>query len=154
MDQKVVLPKFNVPGLRAHWMTRALWAVGALVVAQAVVFGVILTRRESSPATPGPLQATALPTSALPAPAATTPAATSAPPVPVPVAAAAAPTAPTPAAPALATESPARKARGAHHRSVAHHARRGGGRSVAAAGATRKSAAKSDELDDLLKRFK
>jgi hypothetical protein len=149
MDQKVVLPKFNVPGLRAHWMTRALWAVGALVVAQAVVFGVILTRRESSPATPGPLQATALP-----APAATTPAATSAPTVPVPVAAAAAPTAPTPTAPAVATESPARKARGAHHRSLAHHARRGGGRSVAAAGATRKSAAKSDELDDLLKRFK
>jgi hypothetical protein len=64
-----------------------------------------------------------------------------------------------PSAPAaeVATAAPARKVRGAHHRSLAHHARRGGGRVVAAAGsagAGRKPSAKSDDLDDLLKRFK
>jgi hypothetical protein len=157
MDQKVVLPKFNVPGLRPHWMTRALWGVGALVIAQAAVLGVVLVKRNGTP------EAAAAVPAALSAPLATPPATAAG--AQTAARAQAAPEAtPAPAAAAPASASPATaevnaplapRGRGFHHRGVAKHARRGGGRAVAAAGATRKPTGKSaDELDDLLKRFK
>src|SRR3954452_22044222 len=75
MSEKVVLPKFNVPGLRPHWMILALWGVGGLVVVQAAVFVVIAWRHHTAhAATAAPAPATAaVPTAPAPSSAAAEP---------------------------------------------------------------------------------
>src|SRR4051794_29965239 len=95
MSEKVVLPKFNVLGLRPHWMILALGGGGGLVVAQGAVSGVFAGRPHPAPAAtaaPAPAPA-AVPTAPAPSSAAAEPSRRGLPP-PTAVLPAARPTAP------------------------------------------------------------
>jgi hypothetical protein len=149
MSEKVVLPKFNVPGLRPHWMVMALWGVGGLVVIQAVVFAVIAWRHQGA-------EAAAAAASAPPAVAAA-PAAR----VPDPVAAPA--VAPSAAAikgaglpaPGAAVATPPRRAAVARH--AGRHAVGSKAKPMARVSTTKRSrptALRNEELDELLRKFK
>jgi hypothetical protein len=152
MNQRLILPKFNLPGRRPHWMIIALWGVAGLVVLQMGVFATMAWRHQGARAvaveTVAP-QAAQAPAAALPL----------APPAPVAAArvAMAAVPADTASDPAPGV-SPRRRGRG--HQVVRHPARvsrsrPGTGRALARTGIPKASApAKTDEIDELLMRFK
>jgi hypothetical protein len=143
-QEKIVLPKFTVPG-QTNWVKWALVGVGGMVALSVVAFGVALSKRNAADAT-----AAATPKSA------EVPLAPSATPRPVnqPSArlAAAVPTDPAPAA----EEAPAPRVKASSHRPRRAH---GGHKTLAKAGSgssasTSSKSGKSDPLDDILKRFK
>jgi hypothetical protein len=151
MSERVVLPKFRVPGRRPHWMVLALWGVAGLVAIQVAVFAVIAWKhQEPAPdpvAQPAPQLAASLPAAA-PATPAIRPA-----PAPTATSVAARPTMTggMPAPAAMAMDS------GRHHRARPRAASQGGGgKSPSRAGVAAKStpAGKPDALDELLKKFK
>jgi type IV secretory pathway VirB10-like protein len=151
MREKVVLPKFRVPGMRSHWAMRLLWIVGGLVLVQMGVFALIIMRQPGAEASDAiapraPVAASspaAAPAKALaqdPAkPSAKTP---EAPPA-------------TPTATASASDAPVRGKRLRRH--SYRHARRSSaasGKALAKAGGPSKKSKKPDAVDELLKRFK
>jgi hypothetical protein len=153
MREKVVLPKFRVPGMRSHWAMRALWIVGGLVLVQMGVFALIIMKQ------PGAEAADA--TAAAPI-AAASPAAASAPGAKALVQDPANPSVKTPEAPpsaptatASASDAPVRGKRLRRH--SYRHARRSSaasGKVLAKAGGPSKKSKKPDAIDELLKRFK
>jgi len=151
MSEKVVLPKFRLPGRRPHWMVMVLWGVGALVLVQVAVLAALALRH--------PDEAAAAPVATTPSPAAAAAPATASTPAPAPAVASAA------AAPTTATGSrvltggmPAPTAplpdRAVAKRPVHHHSRHGTpARTLARAGRP-EAPSKPDALDELLKKFK
>jgi hypothetical protein len=139
-QEKLVLPKFTMPGQR-NWMAWALASVGGLVVVSLIVFGVVVWKNKTQPQ----------PLAHLPAQTLEAPLAAAARPVPAPqpkaaLAAAAA------TAPDVAKEVAPAKSTKAHR---AHHSR-GSGKALARAGASShtRSSGKPDAIDELLKKFK
>jgi hypothetical protein len=150
MREKVVLPKFRVPGMRSHWAMRALWIVGGLVLVQMGVFALIIMRQ------PGAEAADVSAANAAPAApvTASAPAATETAPAPVTAKPAGKP-AEAPAATASAESAPLKGKRFRRH--SYRHARRSSAASakvLAKAGGPAKQSKKTDAIDELLKRFK
>jgi hypothetical protein len=138
-EEKIVLPKFTVPGQR-NWTKWALVGVGGLIAVNLIVFGLVLMNRSGTkPAAVGPVHAEV-------------PAATPAAPARAPSAAAAVAT----SAPAGATTAEGAPAKAANKASARRSRHGHGNRALAKAssGRTKSSAAggKSDPIDELLKR--
>jgi hypothetical protein len=156
MSEKVVLPKFRLPGRRPHWMVMVLWGVGALVVVQVAVLAALALQRHPDEAAAAPAATTTAPAAAAAHATASTPA-----PAPAVASTAAAPTTapgsrvltggmPAPTAP-LADGAVAR--RPVHHRSHHEHGHGAPARTLAKAGRP-EAPSKPDALDELLKKFK
>jgi hypothetical protein len=136
-EEKLVLPKFTVPGQR-NWVKWALVGVSGLVVLNVIVFAVVVMNRSGAKATAvAPVQAQA------PRPLAAVPPATTQ--APVVAAAATSTVTEAPAAQAPAKKASSRRAR--HGRSLAKAS--SGGRTRTASSS---SGGKSDAIDELLKR--
>jgi hypothetical protein len=140
-EEKIVLPKFTMPGQR-NWVVYALAGVGGLVVVSVIMFAVVVSKGGAVPSA-----------AAARANVAEAPLAASAMPVPVaqPKAIALAAVAPT-SPPDVAKEaSPAKPVRSSSHRP--HHGRT---KALAKAGSAggHPHSWKPDALDELLKRFK
>jgi hypothetical protein len=141
MSEKVVLPKFRVPGRGPHWMVMALWGVAGLVVIQVAVFAIIAWNHQSAPAAP-PQVASSAPASA---PVVAAPAVTAAP-------VASRPTTMTGGMPAPHA-LPVGSAR--HHRVRQHGSAGRSDKTLARAGVGKSpESSKNDALDDLLRKFK
>lgn len=145
MSEKVVLPKFRVPGRRPHWLVLVLWGVGALVVIQVAVLAALTLRHRdeaaAAPAAPPSGATAAAPAAAPAAVASTAPASPKAVGGQVLTGGMPAPTAPLP--------EPAVARRPVRHRS--HHA--APARALARGGRS-DAPSKPDALDELLKKFK
>jgi hypothetical protein len=146
MSEKLVLPKFHIPRRGPHWMVMALCGVAGLVVIQIGIFAVIAWRRQGDQAIAvrEPARAPGTEQTAQVVPAVTTPV-----------------TAPVPTArPTMTggmpppTAVPTKKV-ASHHR-IRSHASGRGGKTLAKTGVAKRESppAKSDELDDLLRKFK
>jgi hypothetical protein len=155
MNQRLVLPKFSLPGHRPHWMMIALWAVVGLVVVQVGVFATMALRHQGARTVAVEAvasQAAQVPVAALPPSLAA--------PAPPPLTMAAVPAEPgvQPATDRAPAVSPRRRARGhhfIHHAPRVSRARPPTGKAVARTGIRKSSPpAKTDEIDELLMRFK
>lgn len=145
-QEKIVLPKFTVPG-QTNWVKWALVGVGGLVALSVVALGVALSQRKAPDAT-----AAAAP-KAVEAPLA--PSATPRP-VPKPSATLAATATPAPDTAQAADEAPAKKP-ASHRPRRAHSSHKTLARASSSNNSSARSSAaagKSDPLDDILKRFK
>ena len=146
MSEKLVLPKFHIPRRGPHWMVMALCGVAGLVVIQIGVFAVIAWRHQGDQpvAMPEPARAPVAEQVAPVVPAVTPPVA-----APVPTAR---PTMTGGMPPPTAVPT---KRVASHHR-IRPHASGRGGKALAKTGVAKHESApaKSDELDDLLRKFK
>jgi hypothetical protein len=137
-QEKLVLPKFTVPGQR-NWMPLALAGVGGLVVVSVIAFGTVVWKNKNAPvAAAAPVSAKVAEATPAPAPAAAA--------QPRQALAAMA----TPPADVAKGEAPAVRPAKAHR---SHHAH---GSKLARAGAAphARSSGKNDAIDELLKKFK
>jgi hypothetical protein len=156
MREKVVLPKFRVPGLRSHWSIRALWVVAGLVFVQMGVFALLMWKQQEPEAVAA--EAAGAPSSASAAPAAPV-ARLEAAKVPASKSTAnAGEEAPSTSAAVAARgdDAPLKKKRFRRHSARRGHRAVGGSTKVLAkaGGPAKKSSKKSDAIDELLKRFK
>ena len=150
-QEKIVLPKFTVPG-QNNWIKWVLVGVGGLVVVSVLAFGVALSRRTGTHAVAvSPVNADEAPLSPSAAPRAPAQPAAH-------LAAAAAVPADTAAAQGQGPgQSPSKDELATRTKSVSHrshHSRVTHTKTLAKAGSNGKTAGKSDALDELLKRFK
>jgi hypothetical protein len=147
MSEKLVLPKFHLPRRGPHWMVMALWGVAGLVVIQIAVFAVIAWRHQGGQAAAVTDPAASAPASAPAAqvvPAAPPPAAEA-----VPAASRPTMTGGMPPPTALASRKTAIR-----HRARSHGPARGAKATARTGVAKPEGESKSDELDDLLRKFK
>jgi hypothetical protein len=146
-QEKIVLPKFTVPG-QTNWAKWVLVGVGGLVVVNLVAFGLVVSKRSG-------VQATAVaPSAAAEVPAVPAAAARPTPPPSAAVATTAtAPAAAQPEAAAAAAPAPVKAKAASTHRARRSHSSH---KALAKAGSTgqRSSTGKADPLDELLKKFK
>lgn len=165
MRQPIVLPKFTLPGDRAHWAVRTLWIAGGLVVVQAGFLGLAVLRHQSAATVASSQAATLVERVAVKPPVASAAAVAPAPSV-ASTSAIAQETPAQPAALAAAVGAPESGPRAGHSaRKAASHRLRHSARSgklLAAAGASQsragkvvaKKSTKPDAIDDLLRKFK
>jgi predicted anti-sigma-YlaC factor YlaD len=136
-QEKLVLPKFTVPGQR-DWLKWVLVGVGGLVAVNLIAFAVVLSKRTGAHAS-----------AVTSAKADDVPLAPSATPTPVAQPKAALAVATAPVDTATPKDDVPAKAKAPSHRS--HH---GHGKALAKAGSGARRSGKPDALDELLKRFK
>ena len=168
MKPALVLPKFKLPGAEPNWTLRALWMAGGTVVLMSLIATLVFVKKQAADTAviqqALQQQKALVATAATPARGGTVSAENAAPataPGPAPAVEAApagSPSVATAVAPARPSHKAA-KAKGRHASSrrgkllaaKSTSARKGSGAKVATAG---KSNSKSDEIDDLLRRFK
>jgi hypothetical protein len=140
-QEKLVLPKFTVPGQR-NWMPWALAGVGGLVVVSVIAFSMVVWKNKSAPtAAAAPVPAKVVEPTAAAAPTA----------VPAAQPRTALAAVATPPADLAKEEAPAARPAKAHR---SHHGH--GSKSLARAGGSphARSSGKNDAIDELLKKFK
>ena len=142
-QEKIVLPKFTVPG-QTNWVKWALVGVGGMVALSVIAFTVALSQRDTDGATAREEPAPAKPADVPLAPSATPR------PVPRPSTTLAATTTPAPETSPEAAEPPRRVKASSHRPRRA----RGSSRSLAKTSSNSSKSGKPDALDEILKRFK